>query len=232
MSGVAAPYVIIRFRCDADSRRPLLRKQDMATTLEQIESPALLVHMRPLFEMDDDTFAAFCRINRDLRIEMTADGDIILMPPTGGRTGNRNAKLTQQVANWTDTDNTGVSFASSTLFKLPDGAKRSPDVSWMRREKLQQLTDEQKDKFLPLCPDFVIELRSLSDSLTELQEKMREYIKNGVQLGWLIDPQQRQVFVYRADNSVERIDNPKAIAGEALLAGFTLDLLPVWEADF
>jgi len=204
----------------------------MATTLEQIESPTLLVHMRPVFEMDDDMFAEFCRINRDLRIEMTAEGNLIIMSPTGGRTGNRNAKLTQQVANWADTNDTGVSFDSSTLFKLPDGAKRSPDVSWVRREKLQQLTDEQKDKFLPLCPDFVIELRSASDSLVELQEKMGAYIKNGAQLGWLIDPQQRRVFVYRADNSVERMDNPNAITGEPLLSGFTLDLLPIWEADF
>jgi len=204
----------------------------MATTLEQIESPTLLVHMRPVFEMDDDMFAEFCRINRDLRIEMTAEGNLIIMSPTGGRTGNRNAKLTQQVANWADTNDTGVSFDSSTLFKLPDGAKRSPDVSWARREKLQQLTDEQKDKFLPLCPDFVIELRSASDSLVELQEKMGAYIKNGAQLGWLIDPQQRRVFVYRADNSVERMDNPNAITGELLLSGFTLDLLPIWEADF
>lgn len=204
----------------------------MATTLEQIESPTLLVHMRPVFEMDDDMFAEFCRINRDLRIEMTAEGNLIIMSPTGGRTGNRNAKLTQQVANWADTNDTGVSFDSSTLFKLPDGAKRSPDVSWVRREKLQQLTDEQKDKFLPLCPDFVIELRSASDSLVELQEKMGAYIKNGAQLGWLIDPQQRRVFVYRADNSVERMDNPNAITGELLLSGFTLDLLPIWEADF
>lgn len=102
----------------------------------------------------------------------------------------------------------------------------------MRREKLQQLTDEQKDNFLPLCPNFVIELRSASDSLTVLQEKMSAYIKNGAQLGWLIDPQQRQIFVYHADNSVERIDNPKAITGEPVLSGFTLDLLSIWEAEF
>jgi Uma2 family endonuclease len=119
----------------------------MATTLEQIESPTLLVHMRPVFEMDDDMFAEFCRINRDLRIEMTAEGNLIIMSPTGGRTGNRNAKLTQQVANWADTNDTGVSFDSSTLFKLPDGAKRSPDVSWVRRENFNSLPMSRRINF-------------------------------------------------------------------------------------
>lgn len=205
----------------------------MATTFEQeIGTPALLVHLRPVFEMTDDKFEEFCRINRDLRIEMTAEGDLVIMPPTFGRTGNRNFKLTRQVGNWTDKDGTGVGFDSSTLFRLPNGAKRSPDVSWVRKSRLAALTDEQKEKFLPLCPDFVIELRSTSDSLPELQAKMQEYIANGAQLGWLIDPQGKQVFVYRADGSVERLNDPQTVTGDPLLAGFVLDLNSIWEADF
>ena len=205
----------------------------MATTFEQdIGTPALLVHLRPVFEMTDDKFEEFCRINRDLRIEMTAEGDLIIMPPTFGRTGNRNLKLTQQVANWSDKDGTGVGFDSSTLFKLPNGAKRSPDASWIKRSRLAVLTEEEKDKFLPLCPDFVIELRSTSDSLSELQAKMQEYSANGTELGWLIDPQGKQVFVYRADNSVEQLNDPQTVTGDPVLAGFVLNLNSVWEADF
>lgn len=205
----------------------------MATTFEQeVGTPALLVHLRPVFEMTDDKFEEFCRINRDLRIEMTAEGDLIIMPPTFGRTGNRNLKLTQQIANWSDKDGTGVGFDSSTLFKLPNGAKRSPDVSWVRRECLAQLTDEERDKFLPLCPDFVLELRSTSDSLSELQLKMQEYMEQGAQLGWLIDPQAKQVHVFHADDSSELLDDPQTIAGDPVLPGFVLNLESIWKADF
>jgi len=205
----------------------------MATTFEQdIGTPALLLHLRPVFEMTDEQFEEFCRINRDLRIEMTAEGDLIIMPPTFGRTGNRNAKLIIRIGVWSEQDNSGVVFDSSTLFKLPNGAKRSPDVSWVHKSRLAALTDEQKDKFLPLCPDFVIELRSTSDSLSELQAKMQEYSANGTELGWLIDPQGKQVFVYRADNSVEQLNDPQTVTGDPVLAGFVLNLNSVWEADF
>lgn len=205
----------------------------MATTVEQdTVTPALLVHLRPVFEMTDQQFEEFCCINRDLHIEMTAEGDLIIMPPTFGRTGNRNFKLAVKFGIWVEQDGTGVGFDSSTLFKLPSGAKRSPDVSWVRRERLAQLTDEERDRFLPLCPDFVLELRSASDSLADLQAKMREYITNGAELGWLIDPQGKQVFVYRADNSVEQLNDTETLTGDPVLKGFVLDLKSIWEADF
>ena len=204
----------------------------MTTVLEQMSSGPLVVHLRSVFEMTDEKFEEFCRINRGLRIEMTAEGDLVIMPPTYGRTGNRNFKLTQQVANWTDVDGTGVGFDSSTLFRLPNGANRSPDVSWVRKSRLAILTDEQKSKFLPLCPDFVIELRSSSDRLEDLQAKMQEYVANGAQLGWLIDAIAKDVYVYRADGSVEHLENPESLSGDPLLAGFRLDLRAIWEADF
>ena len=204
----------------------------MAQVLEQIERASVLVHVRPLFEMNDEQFEEFCRLNRDLRIEMTAEGDLIILPPTFSRTGNRNFKLTQQLANWTDADGTGVGFDSSALFVLPNGAKRSPDASWVSKSRLASLTEEQRAKFLPLCPDFVIELRSSSDSLAELQEKMREYMNNGAQLGWLLDPLTHSVYVYREDGAIEEIKDAERVEGEPLLAGFVLDLQGIWEVCF
>ncbi len=204
----------------------------MAQVLEQIERASVLVHVRPLFEMNDEQFEEFCRLNRDLRIEMTAEGDLIILPPTFSRTGNRNFKLTQQLANWTDADGTGVGFDSSALFVLPNGAKRSPDASWVSKSRLASLTEEQRAKFLPLCPDFVIELRSSSDSLAELQEKMREYMNNGAQLGWLLDPLTHSVYVYREDGAIEEIKDAERVEGEPLLAGFVLDLQGIWEVGF
>ncbi len=204
----------------------------MAQVLEQIERASVLVRMRPLFEINDEQFEEFCRLNRDLRIEMTAEGDLIILPPTFSRTGNRNFKLTQQLANWTDADGTGVGFDSSALFVLPNGAKRSPDASWVSKSRLASLTEEQRAKFLPLCPDFVIELRSSSDSLAELQEKMREYMNNGAQLGWLLDPLTHSVYVYREDGAIEEIKDAERVEGEPLLAGFVLDLQGIWEVCF
>ena len=204
----------------------------MAQALEQIERASVLVHMRPLFEMNDEQFEEFCRLNRDLRIEMTAEGDLIIMPHTFSRTGNRNAKLTQQLANWTDADGTGVGFDSSALFTLPNGAKRSPDASWVSKSRLANLTEEERAKFLPLCPDFVIELRSSSDSLSELHEKMREYMNNGARLGWLLDPLTRSVYVYGADGAIEEIKDAERVEGEPLLTGFVLDLQRIWEVGF
>jgi Uma2 family endonuclease len=150
------------------------------------------------------------------------------MPPTGTKTGNRNLKLTQRLANWTDEDGTGIAFDSSTAFKLPNGAVRSPDASWIRRERYDALTEEEQEKFSPICPDFVVELRSRTDTLEELQSKMEEYIANGAQLGWLIDPLEKRLHVYRPLAQVETLDNPESAAGDPVLKGFVLDLREIW----
>ncbi len=196
---------------------------------QQIEARPLVLHWPPAIEMTREQFFDFCQLNRDLRIERTVQGDIVLMPPTGGETGARNSRLTTQVTLWAEQDGSGVAFDSSTGFDLPNGATRSPDVSWVKRSRLAALTPEQKKKFLPLCPDFVIELRSPSDRLSTVQEKMEEYIANGAQLGWLIDPVERRVYIYRPRAAVERLENPVQLAGEPVLPGFVLELAPVWE---
>ena len=203
----------------------------MTQILERTESAAWRVNLRPVIALDDKQFEELCRRNRDLRIEMTAEGDLIIMPPTFGRTGNRNAKLTQRFGNWTDADGTGVAFDSSTLFALPNGAKRSPDVSWVSRARLAQLTDEQKEKFLPLCPDFVIELLSPTDKLVTVKTKMAEYIENGSKLGWLIDPERRQVHIYRPGTAPTILDNPSEVAADPELHGFRIDLREIWEPN-
>lgn len=192
---------------------------------------SVTVHLRPAVELTDEQFFDLCQINRDLRLERTAEGDLIVMPPTGGETGNRNADITRQVGNWTKTDGRGAAFDSSTGFKLPNGAERSPDAAWVLRTRLAELTPEQKQKFLPLAPDFVIELKSPTDTLEDVQAKMDEYIENGVRLGWLINPETRQVHVYRPGKAVEVLDNPFEISGDPELSGFILDLRGIWEPN-
>lgn len=186
----------------------------------------------PAFEMNDEQFYEFCRQNRDWRIERTAEGELIIMPPAGGETGNQNALLTTFFTFWALQEGTGIAFDSSTGFLLPNRATRSPDVAWVKKSRLRALTPEQKKKFLPLCPDFVIELRSPSDTLKTVQEKMQEYLDNGAQLGWLIDPSERRVYVYRPEIAVECLDNPANISGDPELPGFVLDLTRLWEASF
>lgn len=204
----------------------------MTTVLIEPSSAAdrrlLAIHLPPSFQMTDDEFFEFCRLNRDLRIERTAQGEILIMPPTGGMTGNRNARLTMQLVLWADSDGRGEVFDSSTGFRLPNGAERSPDLSWVRRSRLENLSEEEKKKFLPLCPDFVIELRSSTDRLTDLQQKMAEYIDNGAQLGWLIDPDQQRVHIYRPDAEVEILDQATEVTGELGVSTFTLDLGRIW----
>ncbi|HZS47087.1 MAG TPA: Uma2 family endonuclease [Blastocatellia bacterium] len=182
--------------------------------------------------MTDEQLFDFCQVHRDLRIERTANGDLIIMPPTGGETSNRNMALAIMLGNWSWHDGTGEAFDSNGGFFLPNGAMRSPDASWVKGSRLIQLTDKEKQKFLPLCPDFVIELLSPSDSLAEIQEKMQEYIENGAQLGWLIDPRRRQVHVYRPNKEIEVLENPSELSGESVLPGFVLDLTKVWKSKF
>ncbi len=179
--------------------------------------------------INDDEFLKLSRENQDLQIEMTKDGDLIIMPGTGGLTGNRNARIIARAVIWAEQDGTGVSFDSDTIFRLPNGAKKLPDFSWVKVEKWNALTQEEKEKILPFAPDFLIELRSPIDSLKDLQAKMEEYIENEVSLGWLIDPQEKQVFVYRQNTEIEILENPTEISGEPLLKGFTLNLKEIWE---
>lgn len=178
--------------------------------------------------LSDEQFYQLCQDNEDLRLELTSEGELIIMAPTGGTTGVRNASIIAQLAMWARTDSTGLSFDSSTMFSLPNGAKRSPDAAWLRRERWDLLTEEERESFVPLCPDFVIELRSRTDSLKFLQEKMEEYIANGASLGFLIDPKSKQVYVYRPNRPCECFDNPQTVSGDPELPGFVLDLTEIW----
>ncbi|PMB27776.1 Uma2 family endonuclease [Fischerella thermalis] len=184
---------------------------------------ALILNLRPAIDLTDEQFFQLCQNNRDLRLERTAEGDLIIMPPTGWKSGNRNAKLTARLELWTEADGTGLAFDSSTGFKLPNGANRSPDASWVRKERIEALNPDPA-KFLPMAPDFVVELRSASDSLEILQQKMQEYIGCGVRLGWLIDIQNQQVEIYRVGQKVEVLESPLSLSGEDVLPGFVLEL--------
>lgn len=182
---------------------------------------------KPL-KFTDDEFWEFCRRNDGMRIEMTKEGDVIVMPPTGSETGDRNAEITMQLRLWAKKNKRGKSYDSSTGFKLPDGATLSPDASWIQKERIEKFTAKEREKFLPLCPDFVLELRSASDSLKDSQKKMAEYIENGARLGWLIDPKTKQVHVYRPNREAEILVNPQTVSGEDVLENFELDLTEIW----
>jgi len=176
-----------------------------------------------------EQFEALSAVNRDLRLERTAEGELIVNPPTGGESGQRNFSITGQLAHWHEEhEDLGEGFDSSTGFRLPNGADRSPDAAWVSRERWQSLTPQQQKGFVPLCPDFVLELRSESDSLSKLQAKMREYIDNGAKLGWLIDPENRRVEIYRPGREVEVLENPSNLSGKDILPGFVLNLRRVW----
>ncbi len=160
---------------------------------------ALTVNLNSIIKLTDEQFFQLCQINEDLRFERTARGELIIMPPTGGETSNRNGRLNQELFNWADVNGTGIAFDSSGGFKLPNGADRSPDAAWVKQERWDILTPEQKEKFIPLCPDFVIDLVSPSDSFKVIKEKMQEYRDNCTCLGWLIKRKSRQVEIYRLD---------------------------------
>ncbi|MEA5466937.1 Uma2 family endonuclease [Leptothoe sp. PORK10 BA2] len=172
-------------------------------------------------------FQQLVKANPDLRLELTVEGKLIAMSPTGSEGGQRNAELTTDFVIWNRQTKLGIVFDSSTGFKLPNGAVRSPDVSWVQKSRWDALTPEQRKGFAPLCPDFVLELASESDDIDELQLKMQEYIANGSQLGWLIDPRTQQVDVYRPGKSVEILQSPKILSGEDILFGllFNLDVI-------
>ena len=179
-------------------------------------------------DLTDEQFFLLCQNNRDLQFERTASGELIIMPPTGGETGNRNFEITVGLGIWNKQYNLGKGFDSSSGFKLPNGANRSPDASWVKQERWEALNQEQKRKFIPLCPDFVVELRSPTDSLKQTQAKMQEYIDNGARLGWLIDAKTRRVEIYRPNQDVELLENPLALSGEDVLPGFVLDISSIF----
>ena len=176
----------------------------------------------------DDALAALSAGNRDLRIERTAQGALIIMPPTGARTGNRNSRLTTALTNWADTDGTGLTFDSSAGFRLPNGAVRSADAAWVLNRRWEALTADQQSKFAPLCPDFVLELLSPTDALDEVKAKLAEFISNGAQLGWIIDPLERSVHVYRPGAAPVELRGGTAVDGDPVLPGFVLDLTSLW----
>jgi len=178
--------------------------------------------------LSDEQFLQLCQENPDLRIEMNARGELVIMPPTGMSTGIRNHTLALRLGGGAEQDGSGVAFDSSTMFTFPNGAKRSPDASWVKRERWDALTEKQQEGTGPLCPDFVVELRSSSDRLPMLQEKMQEYIDNGAQLGWLIDPIDKRVHVYRSGQPVEQLDDPEFLSGDPVLPGFVLSVRELW----
>ena len=176
----------------------------------------------------DDQFYEFCRLNSDLDIERTADGDLLIMAPASFRTSHLNLRIVVQLGRWAERDGTGAATESSGGFVLPNSAVRAPDAAWIRRDRLTTVPQEHQDRFLPLCPDFAIELGSSSGTLGAAQAKMREYLDNGLRLGWLIDPFARRVYVYRPDAAVDVLDNPDGVDGAPILPGFRLDLSRVW----
>ncbi|MEZ2226675.1 MAG: Uma2 family endonuclease [Microcoleus sp.] len=180
------------------------------------------------FKVTHEQFQQIAAVNRDLRLERTATGELIVMAPTGSETGNRNLDIEGQLWLWNRQTKLGVAFNSSSGFKLPNGADRSPDASWVKLERWQTLTPKEREGFAPLCPDFVVELRSKSDNMEPLREKMREYIANGARLGWLIDRKNKKVETYRQNQDVEILDSPSTLSGEDVLPGFVLDLTDVW----
>jgi Uma2 family endonuclease len=192
------------------------------------EIKPMVLKFHPVITMTDDQLFEFCQLNQDFRIERKATGEIVIMSPTGSETDQRNFDLIGQLWGWTKQDGTGVGFGSSGGFTLPSGAVRSPDAAWIKKTDWEAIPQEKRQKFAPICPQFVIELRSQSDSLKELKTKMEEYITNGTLLGWLIDRVQCKVYIYRPNAVVEELDNPSTLSGEEILPGFVLDLSEIW----
>ncbi|CDM95895.1 MAG: Uma2 family endonuclease [Limnospira sp. PMC 1291.21] len=202
----------------------------MVQTPQTSETDTLLLAYPKTLKLHvtQEQFAALAASNRELQLERTATGELIVNPPTGWETGERNFSIIGQLYCWYENYQQGKAFDCNTGFILPNGANRSPDACWVSQDRWDALSQEQKKTFPEICPDFVVELRSDSDTLKSLPEKMQEYLENGAKLGWLIDPQRRIVEVYRADSDVEMLSNPTELSGENLLPGFVLDLRRVW----
>lgn len=217
----------------AQTVKPLQEQIRARSALVEPLGPIVL-RLPPFLRITDDLLAALSSENDNLRLERNAQGDLEILAPALPTTGNQNFNISVDLGIWARADGTGVPFDSSTGFTLPNGSVRSPDASWILKARLQELTGEQKEGFWHISPDFVIELRSSSDTLAGIQRKMAEYMENGVRLGWLIDPLDplRRVYVYRPDRSVEILEGPESLSGEPELPGFTLNLQPIWEPGF
>ncbi len=196
-------------------RKPLSNPQPVEVGQPGVEEPQ---------PYTSEEFAVLAASYPDLRMELTKEGEIIIMPPAGGETGSKNADLTADLVVWNRVEKAGKVFDSSTGFVLPNGAKRSPDASWVPIMEWEALSPEERQQFLPLCPDFLIELRSRTDRLSTVQKKMREYMENGARLGWLLDPKSQRVEIYRPGQEVEILDSPASLSGEDVLPGFVLSL--------
>ena len=189
---------------------------------------SFVVNLKPAIDLSDEAFFELCRNNHELKFERNDKGDLIIMSPTGGETGRRNFSLIGQFWAWVEKDGTGIGFDSSTGFKLPNGADRSPDLAWIRLDRWNALTPEQRKKFPPITPDFVVEIRSATDSLKALQEKMQEYIANGARLGLLLNPKGLQVEIYRPGVDAIVLNNPQTVLCDPELPGFMLGLKSIF----
>lgn len=192
------------------------------------EEGRLRLDLRPWPDLSEDEFFELAAANRELRMERLATGEIVIMPPAGGASSNRNVRVASDLQVWSEQEGSGSCFDSSAGFRLPDSAVFAPDAAWVAGERLATLTDEQTEEFLPLCPDFVVEIRSRTNRRVELMAKMDQYIANGALLGWLIDPYERSVDVYRPGQPIVHLAAPERIAGDPELPGFVLELAPIW----
>ena len=200
-----------------------------------MSQPSVMPEPREPFKLNvrgvivtDEQFELLCQENPELRLELTAQKELVIMPPTGYETGRRNLRLGRYLDVWAEADGTGTATDSSTLFILPNGAKRSPDAAWVRQERVDTIPKDRREAPLPLCPDFVIELRSPTDRIIDVQEKMQEYLDNGALLGLLLDPFEKRVYIYRPGQPAEVLDDPETVSGEAVLPGFVLHVRELW----
>ncbi|QQE63672.1 hypothetical protein GFS31_03410 [Leptolyngbya sp. BL0902] len=184
--------------------------------------------LRPTLQLTDEVFERLCQQNPDLRLERTAQGELVAMAPAGSESGYRNADLLGQLWQWNRRQRLGFVFDSSTGFTLPNGAIRSPDAAWVENARWERLSPEQRRRFAPLCPDFVLELKSPSDEIATLQAKLEEYLANGAQLGWLVDPEQQRVYVYSPDQPMQDFHHPSTLSGDPVLPDFVMDFTLIW----
>jgi Uma2 family endonuclease len=189
---------------------------------------ALTLNLSPLITLSRADFIRLCAANPDLKLERTAQGELVIMSPTGGETGNLNFEIAGEVYVWNRQSGRGKSFDSSTGFSLPSGSDRSPDLAWIPIEKWEALDPSVRQGFLPLCPDFVVEILSPTDSWIQTQAKMQEYMDNGCRLGWLLDPKAKRVMIYRQGQAPELVEDPETLSGEDVLPGFTLPIRKIW----